>query len=59
MHELQFNDEIVDNYPVAANVPVVIRCVEFAIRHLLLSGFVICFEIIIQPQPKKLRQQLR
>ena len=37
-------------YPVVADVPVVVRCVRcvgFAIRHLLLSGFVIRFDFII------------
>ena len=29
------------------DVPVVVRCVGFAIRHLLLSGFVIRFDFII------------
>ena len=39
------------------DVPVVIRCVEFAIRHLLLLGFVIRFDIIIRPQMRTLRLQ--
>ena len=39
-----------DYLPVAADVPVVVCCVGFAIRHLLLSGFVIRFDIIIMPQ---------
>ncbi len=31
--------------PVAQDVPVVIHCVEFTIRHTPLLGFVICFAV--------------
>ena len=38
---------VIQNDTVAVDVPVVVRCVRFAIWHLLLSRFVICFVFII------------
>ena len=46
-YKLQFNNEIAGNYPFAPDFPVVVRCVGFAIRHLLVSRFVNCFAFII------------
>ena len=40
-----FSTYFVKRSPVAADVLVVVRCVGFAIRHILLSGFVISFAV--------------
>ena len=47
---------IPESRPVVADVPVVVRCVRcvgFAIRHLLLSGFVIRFDLFMTTTTNK------